>query len=139
MGNIVVKKGAKLNYAIIDEDVTIGEHAIIGAPREEAELTMFESAKSTRRYLPPYGIEPTVLAFVNSGTFSSKVIEYHVQKNADITLVYHEHEVKKTHYYMTFDTDNEGKITGPVVTNNRTFITYNVSYITVFADNIVSH
>ena len=42
----------------------------------------------------------------------SKVIEYHVQKNADITLVYHEHEVKKTHYYMTFDTDNEGKITG---------------------------
>ncbi len=36
MGNIVVKKGAKLNYAIIDEDVTIGEHAIIGAPREEA-------------------------------------------------------------------------------------------------------
>ncbi len=36
MGNIVVKKGAKLNYAIIDEEVTIGENAVIGAPREEA-------------------------------------------------------------------------------------------------------
>ena len=36
MGNTVVKKGAKLNYAIIDEDVVIGEKAIIGAPREEA-------------------------------------------------------------------------------------------------------
>ena len=42
----------------------------------------------------------------------SKVIEYHVQKNADITLVYHEHEIKKTHYYMTFDTNSDGKITG---------------------------
>lgn len=36
MGNIVVKKGAKLNFAIIDEDVVIGEKAVIGAPREEA-------------------------------------------------------------------------------------------------------
>ncbi len=36
MGNIVVKMGAKLNYAIIDEEVTIGENAVIGAPREEA-------------------------------------------------------------------------------------------------------
>lgn len=37
MGNIVVKAGAKLNYAIIDEDVTVGENAVIGAPRAEAE------------------------------------------------------------------------------------------------------
>ena len=36
MGNIVVKAGAKLNYAIIDEEVTIGEKAVIGAPKEEA-------------------------------------------------------------------------------------------------------
>ena len=36
MGNIVVKAGAKLNYAIIDEEVTIGEKAVIGAPIEEA-------------------------------------------------------------------------------------------------------
>ena len=34
MGNTVVKSGAKLNYAIIDEDVTIGENAVIGEPRE---------------------------------------------------------------------------------------------------------
>ena len=37
MGNIVVKSGAKLNYAIIDEDVVIGENAVIGAPREISE------------------------------------------------------------------------------------------------------
>lgn len=37
MGNITVKAGAKLNYAIVDEDVTIGENAIIGAAKEEAE------------------------------------------------------------------------------------------------------
>ena len=36
MGNIVVKAGAKINYAIIDEEVTIGEDAVIGAPRAEA-------------------------------------------------------------------------------------------------------
>ncbi|HBN12488.1 MAG TPA: glucose-1-phosphate adenylyltransferase [Clostridiales bacterium] len=36
MGNIVVKSGAKLNYAIIDEDVTIGENAEVGLPRKEA-------------------------------------------------------------------------------------------------------
>ena len=36
MGNIVVKAGAKLNYAIIDEEVIIGEKAVIGAPIEEA-------------------------------------------------------------------------------------------------------
>ena len=34
MGNTVVKAGAKLNYAIVDEDVTIGENAVIGEPRE---------------------------------------------------------------------------------------------------------
>jgi glucose-1-phosphate adenylyltransferase len=36
MGNIVVKAGAKLNYAIIDEDVTICENAVIGSNKEEA-------------------------------------------------------------------------------------------------------
>ncbi len=36
MGNITVRAGAKINYAIIDEDVTIGEKAIVGAPIAEA-------------------------------------------------------------------------------------------------------
>ena len=36
MGNITVKSGAKVNYAIIDEDAVIGEKAHIGAPMEEA-------------------------------------------------------------------------------------------------------
>ena len=36
MGNITVKAGAKINYAIIDEEVTICEKAIIGAPKDVA-------------------------------------------------------------------------------------------------------
>lgn len=36
MGNITVKAGAKLNFAIIDEEVVIGENAVIGACKEEA-------------------------------------------------------------------------------------------------------
>jgi glucose-1-phosphate adenylyltransferase len=36
MGNIVVKKGAKVNYAIIDEEVTIGAKAVVGAEKAEA-------------------------------------------------------------------------------------------------------
>lgn len=42
----------------------------------------------------------------------SKVIDYHIQKNADITLVYHEHNLVKSHYYMTFDVAKDGKIKG---------------------------
>lgn len=41
----------------------------------------------------------------------SKVIEYHIEKNADITMVYHEHELVKSKYYMTFETAEDGKIT----------------------------
>lgn len=40
----------------------------------------------------------------------SKVIEEHIKKNADITMVYHEHEVKRSHYYMTFETNEDGRI-----------------------------
>ncbi|MCH5142566.1 MAG: glucose-1-phosphate adenylyltransferase subunit GlgD [Clostridiales bacterium] len=40
----------------------------------------------------------------------SKVIDYHISKNADITMVYHEHEPEKSHYYMTFETQADGKI-----------------------------
>lgn len=40
----------------------------------------------------------------------NKVIEYHEKNNADITLVYHEHELKKSHYYITFETDKDGRI-----------------------------
>ena len=41
----------------------------------------------------------------------SKVIESHIKNNADITLVYHEHEVVKSHYYMAFETAKDGRIT----------------------------
>ena len=44
MGNIVVKAGAKINYAIIDEEVTIGEKAVIGAPIDEALKTAGKTA-----------------------------------------------------------------------------------------------
>lgn len=36
MGNIVVKAGAEVNYAIIDEEVTIGKNATVGAEKSEA-------------------------------------------------------------------------------------------------------
>ncbi len=36
MGNIVVKAGAKVNYSIIDEEVTIGKNAVVGAAKAEA-------------------------------------------------------------------------------------------------------
>lgn len=39
MGNITVKSGAKINYSIIDEEVIIGEKAVIGAPIAEAVKT----------------------------------------------------------------------------------------------------
>ena len=37
MGNITVKAGAKVNYSIIDEEVVIGEKAVLGAPVAEAQ------------------------------------------------------------------------------------------------------
>lgn len=36
MGNIVVKAGAKVNYAIIDEEVTIGKNSVVGDVKSEA-------------------------------------------------------------------------------------------------------
>ena len=36
MGNIVVKAGAKINYSIIDEEVTVGKNAVVGAAKDEA-------------------------------------------------------------------------------------------------------
>lgn len=41
----------------------------------------------------------------------SKVIEQHVAKNADLTLVYHEHDAGDARSYMVFETNKEGKIT----------------------------
>ncbi|MDE6557787.1 MAG: glucose-1-phosphate adenylyltransferase subunit GlgD [Clostridia bacterium] len=41
----------------------------------------------------------------------SKVVEAHVAHNADITMVYHEHECSDGTSYMMFDTDKDGKIT----------------------------
>lgn len=36
MGNIVVKAGAKVNYSIIDEEVTVGKNSVVGAEKTEA-------------------------------------------------------------------------------------------------------
>lgn len=36
MGNIVVKAGAQVNYSIIDEEVTVGKKAVVGAAKSEA-------------------------------------------------------------------------------------------------------
>ena len=36
MGNIVVKAGAKINYSIIDEEVTVGKNAVVGDVKAEA-------------------------------------------------------------------------------------------------------
>ncbi len=36
MGNIVVKAGAKINYSIIDEEVTVGKNAVVGESKAEA-------------------------------------------------------------------------------------------------------
>jgi len=41
----------------------------------------------------------------------SKVIDFHINMNADITMVYHEHEMVKSHYYMTLETADDGRIT----------------------------
>ena len=41
----------------------------------------------------------------------SKVIDYHIKKNADITMVYHEHKLVKSSY-MTFDVAKDGRIKG---------------------------
>lgn len=59
----------------------------------------------------------------------SKIIEYHVKKNADITMVYHEHEIKKSHYYMTFETNEDGRITGIDINSAATGVKKN--YINV--------
>lgn len=40
----------------------------------------------------------------------SKVVEQHVEHNADITMVYHEHECGGRISYMMFDTDKDGRI-----------------------------
>lgn len=40
----------------------------------------------------------------------SKVVEEHVRHNADITMVYHEHECGGRFSYMMFETDGDGKI-----------------------------
>lgn len=41
----------------------------------------------------------------------SKVIDYHCEKNADITMVYHEEENTQSRSYMIFNTDEDDKIT----------------------------
>ncbi len=41
----------------------------------------------------------------------SKVIEEHIAHNADITMVYHEHECGEAPAYILFDTEKDGKVT----------------------------
>lgn len=41
----------------------------------------------------------------------SKVIEEHIAHNADITMVYHEHECGENTSYILFDTEKDGKVT----------------------------
>ena len=57
----------------------------------------------------------------------SKVIEYHIKKNADITLVYHEHEVAKSH--ISFETNKDGRIVN--IEHNSTASGVKKSYINV--------
>ncbi len=59
----------------------------------------------------------------------SKVIEAHIKNNADITMVYHEHEIQKSHYYLTFETDSNDKITDIQI--NPTFGGVKKNYINV--------
>lgn len=59
----------------------------------------------------------------------SKVIAAHIEKNADITMVYHEHEVVKSHYFMTFETSKDGRIKGIEI--NPTFGGVKKNYINV--------
>lgn len=40
----------------------------------------------------------------------SKVIDAHIKNNADITMVYHEHELTKSNYYLTFETNDNDRI-----------------------------
>ena len=47
MGNITVKQGAAINYSIIDEEVAIGENAVIGAVKEEASKVESKTAGIT--------------------------------------------------------------------------------------------
>lgn len=72
-----------------------------------------EALKSTTSFLKKAKEDFVVLADSDAvyKLDYSKVIDFHVKNNADITMVYHEHEVKKSHYYMTFEIDKSGRIT----------------------------
>ncbi len=41
----------------------------------------------------------------------SKIVDYHISKNADITLAYHEHVSTGVRAYMAFETNSDGRIT----------------------------
>lgn len=77
----------------------------------------------------------------------SKVIDYHIQKNADITLVYHEHNLVKSHYYMTFDVAKDGKIkeieinptTGGVAKNYINVMVARTSFLLRLIQDAIQH
>lgn len=60
----------------------------------------------------------------------SKVIDQHIATNADITLVYHEHEEGVVKSYMMLETDEEGKVTSIAVNQHGDGIRKH--YINVF-------
>ncbi len=63
----------------------------------------------------------------------SKVLQYHIEKNADITMVYHNETVVKQPYYMTFETNESGRIEEIAINPNVVGQTANVySNIMIF-------
>ena len=77
----------------------------------------------------------------------SKVIEAHIKNNADITMVYHEHELVKSHYYLTFETDEKDKITdiqinpaaGGVTKNYINVMVARTSFLLRIIQNAIQH
>ena len=67
MANTRIKKGAEVNYSIIDSDVTIGEDCRIGAPREDnVKITLIGSEFDIG---PGFVIEPG--SMINAADFAS--------------------------------------------------------------------
>ena len=62
------------------------------------------------------------------------IVRYHVEKHADITMVYHEEPDVDSSYYMTFAPDETGRIRGLKINGNVTEGKYNC-YINVMVIN----
>ncbi len=69
----------------------------------------------------------------------SKVIDAHIEKNADITMVYHEHEVVKSHYYINFETAADGKITDVAINSTARGVRKNYINVMVARTSFMLH